>query len=46
MKTEYLTTKTMFKFFASRTANGSTDTETLKVKIANGPVITGVELSF
>ena len=33
------------QIFASRTANGSTDTETLKVKIANGPVVTGVELS-
>ena len=33
------------QIFASKTANGSTDTETLKVKIANGPVITGAELN-
>lgn len=33
------------RIFASKIANGSTDEKTLKVKIANGPVITGVELS-
>jgi len=33
------------KIYAYRTGNGATDEDSVKVKIANGPVITGTELS-
>tara|TARA_Y100000593_G_scaffold4890_1_gene9623 strand:- start:4554 stop:7469 length:2916 start_codon:yes stop_codon:yes gene_type:complete len=33
------------EIYVSRTGNGATDTDNVKIKIANGPVITGIDLA-